>query len=300
MTEPSVVAVMLTADRPEMTRQAVASFRAQTYQHKRLLILDTGTSRQDAHVYMGRDGSQLNERLLWNPSCNETIGALRNIGARQADDDIIVHFDSDDLSHPNRIAEQVGLLQSSGADVVGYNQVLFWRERVYCHRDDAPEEKRTRIVHEECVGGPAGLVPNPADPNGRYIPCLKCGGRTWFTQAWLYRQKDPRYAIGASLMYWRAAWERRPFDDTSMGEDARFIAGLKCVGVSSFGTPFIAIMGAGSREPDILTPPRLLCRIHPGNSSTAYRPEEMRAVEKRGGEWSRVPAWDKYCEREFA
>ena len=43
--------------------------------------------------------------------------------------EILIHWDDDDYSHPNRIAEQVALLQSSGADAtVGFREMLFWRE----------------------------------------------------------------------------------------------------------------------------------------------------------------------------
>jgi hypothetical protein len=41
----------------------------------------------------------------------------------------VCHWDDDDWSHPNRIAEQVALLQATEADCVGYNEMLFWRER---------------------------------------------------------------------------------------------------------------------------------------------------------------------------
>jgi hypothetical protein len=60
-----------------------------------------------------------------------TVGQLRNMAATfpmAVDAGIILHLDDDDWFHPNRIAEQVALLQSSGADVVGYNRMLFWRE----------------------------------------------------------------------------------------------------------------------------------------------------------------------------
>ena len=44
MSNPSVCAVMLTADRPELTRQAVECFRRQTYDPicRTLLIFDSG------------------------------------------------------------------------------------------------------------------------------------------------------------------------------------------------------------------------------------------------------------------
>jgi hypothetical protein len=92
---------MLVNGRPEMVRRAVKSFKAQTYVPALLAEID-GLPRM-------------------------TIGEMRNKANAMCVSDIIVHWDSDDWSHPNRIAEQVALLQSSGADCVGYREMLFWR-----------------------------------------------------------------------------------------------------------------------------------------------------------------------------
>lgn len=264
MKNPSACATLLTADRPEMTRQAIECFRAQTYENKRLLILDTGKSRNDAHVYIGNHGQPENERLLWNPAAKETIGELRNLAASMTDADIIVTFDSDDWSHPNRIAEQVALLKSSGADVVGYNSMLFWREPQEC----------------EC-----GALPRHKD-------------RGDTGEAWLYSNSNPQYALGTSLCYWRHVWERKPFEATSMGEDDRFLRGLKVAPVTSIfdksGPPpdFAGIAGAWARG----AAPRMIARIHTSNTSTAYSPRKM----EKAREWRRVSEWDKYCQGVFA
>ena len=53
------------------------------------------------------------------------VGALRN-SANAGCGEIICHWDDDDWSHPLRIAEQVALLESSGADAVGYDDMIFW------------------------------------------------------------------------------------------------------------------------------------------------------------------------------
>ena len=143
--------------------------------------------------------------------------------------DILIHWDDDDWSHPNRIAEQVALLQASQCDVVGYNRVLFWRS-----------------VEQ---------------------------------QAWVYDNHDPRYCVGSSLAYWRRTWERKPFTATSQGEDVAFITGLKSRGVDSI----------------IEGQPRLIARIHEGNTSTAYNIGVMKAIERQGGEWKRAPEWVSYC-----
>ena len=41
--------------------------------------------------------------------------------------------------------------------------------------------------------------------------------------------------------------------------------------------------------------PRMIARIHGGNTSTAYDPALMRASEMQGSGWRRVPEWDSYC-----
>jgi glycosyltransferase involved in cell wall biosynthesis len=100
MSAPTVAAVMLVNGRESMVKRALASYHAQTYPNKRLVeLVNTG----------------------------KPIGTLRNeANAHAKPGEIIAHFDSDDWSHPNRIAEQVALLQSSGAECVGYNEMLFW------------------------------------------------------------------------------------------------------------------------------------------------------------------------------
>lgn len=249
-TEPSVCCVMLTFDpaRVRIARQAIACFNAQVYGGKmRLVIFD---SREE-----------------WRGAGNPTIGQLRNEANALVEEDIIVHLDDDDFSHPARFAEQVALLQSSGADCVGYNEMLFWREPI-------PTSQFTALV--------SPLNPPPGE-------------------AWLYRNPDPHYALGTSLCYWRKTWERKPFEATSQGEDLRWIAGFKIIGVSAqMETSFRQI-----KEPmgcwETHTQPRMIARIHPGNTSTAYRPDAMhRESKKRNGMWKRVPEWDSYCAGVFA
>ena len=116
---PRVAAICLTANRPEMMARAVRSFESQTYGRKRLIIFDTGE--------IVRYHGHFQHCVVGGPAM--TIGALRNESNRLTDkDEILVHWDDDDLSHPNRITEQVALLQASGADAVGYSDMLFWHE----------------------------------------------------------------------------------------------------------------------------------------------------------------------------
>jgi glycosyltransferase involved in cell wall biosynthesis len=262
-TKPSVCAIMLTANRPAMAKQAVESFRRQTYQNKRLLIYETGSD--ECAFGCGPMIYSVQAEFPTRP----TIGELRNnaVGFRSEyghnESEIIVHWDDDDLSHPNRIAEQVALLQSSGADCVGYSEMLFWRVPTHVEID----WDNSRQTH-----------------NG---------------EAWIYRNPDPSYALGTSLCYWRKTWERKPFQATSQGEDHLFCAGLKVAATSSL--PQRTSQLIGMPEPPPGNDPRMIARIHPGNTSSAYRPGAMEAEARRpGGFWKRVSAWDEYCSEVFA
>ena len=266
-TEPSVCCVMLTANRPAMAKQAVECFRAQTYNSEQriLFVCDTGNDTKWSADLYGKENEGFFDAT---PHKGKSIGELRNLAMRCFESEIVIHWDDDDFSHPNRIAEQVALLQSSGADCVGYNECLFWREPVHSVE----------------------------------FPARQPGGRTCVRnipgEAWLYRNPDPHYALGTSLCYWRKTWERKLFEATSQGEDLRWIAGLKVAAVSG-------IDWADSRFAQYSTVdkhvPRMIARIHSGNTSTAYKPEAMqREAQKRDGMWKRVPEWDSYCAGVFA
>jgi glycosyltransferase involved in cell wall biosynthesis len=262
-----VCAILLTRDRPEMARRAVESFRRQTYAKTRLIIWNTG-ERLSRDVFVGED------ILLCEPTLSaKTIGTLRNeaiFAAGVFHGDIILHMDDDDVSHPNRIAEQVALLQASGAECVGYREALFWRKRTVGPSDVSPME-RTMPVQD-------------------------------ISEVWLYSVASPSWVIGASLCYWRKTWLEHPFPDLprpgvqgGSTEDVVWRRGVKCLGVSGMNAQLGFMWEGGqfrsvANEPD---EPRLICSIHGGNTM-AYE------VEKYPDTWKRVPQWDDYCRRKMA
>lgn len=287
MPDPTVCAVMLTANRPEMAKQAVECFRAQTYTPREMMIIDTGDDSEGMFGSSACEPGDLETPddprgyLMWEGGPKgKTIGELRNyanmralgLSTRTWPVEILCHWDDDDYSHPNRIAEQVALLQASGADAVGYNSMLFYREAAQTKQDVA--ELLSGLTPPKQVG-----------------------------EAWLYTGG----ICGSSLMYKRAAWERRHFEPMNNGEDTRFLMGVKAIGVSSLPDPYamelIALHRSELARANPRYEPRMVARIHTGpsgNTSNAYNPDIMRAVERQGGEWRRVEAWDSYCRGVFA
>ena len=223
MSEPLVACMMLVSgNRPEMLARAVRSYNAQTYS-RRILVSWPGDGGLSVGTYR-----------------NEANAAAKLEGA-----DIICHFDDDDLSHANRVAEQVALLESSGADAVGYREVMFWR---------TPAERDRAAFAELAARG--GFDANAG-------------------QAWLFTHPQQNWCHGASLCYWRSSWERKPFPDLMQGEDLVWQAGLKRAAASAMVGPQMAW--------ELLDcEPRLICGLHGANTSArivAGAPEWLRVAD---------------------
>ena len=262
---------MLANGREAMVRRAVRAWLSQSYpeSHRMLLILDTGSqslvTAADAEANAGR-GLVHVPRYSLN---GQTIGALRNDANRRTNAEIILHWDSDDWSHPNRIAEQVARLEASGKEAVGYRDMLFWNTT---------------------------MVNNPAHMS---TEALQSGAIAEIKQeAWLYTNRVPTYCLGTSLCYWRKTWLERPFENTSAGEDTIWLREVKSEGASSCPTGemkrnFDAI--TAKLHPDAfplpehlrLREPRMIASIHGGNTYAK--------IEPRAEEWRRVPEWDDHC-----
>jgi hypothetical protein len=227
---------MLTKDRPEMAARAVRAFRAQTYKNKVLFVMADNPSTTPATDMMR--GEFL--AILDFSYLPRSIGYLRNLAAKgamaQFGHGIMIDWDDDDVSHPNRIAEQVAHLQASGADAVGYNELLFWR--------------------------------------------------TPHNEAWIYKNVRANLSPGTSLAFWRKTWERKPFPDTSHGEDRIWQEGLNVAAVSCF-------------QLEEYFEPRLIASIHGGNSED-YGDLEKLAARGDYKSWRRARQWDESCQKRMA
>lgn len=189
MSSPSVTAVCLVSDRPELTERAVRCFLAQRYEPKTLLLFDSG------HAALRSDSRHASIAHVRFRKQGETIGLLRNLANGQVNSDIIMHWDSDDYSHPFRMAEQVAELEACQRDVVGYAQLLFW---------DTTEKPSTtgHPIDEAWMYDNAG--------RGKWMP-------------------------GTSLCYWKNTWRRREFPDRQIAEDAQWLEYATTKAANYFG-----------------------------------------------------------------
>lgn len=227
MRQPTVTAICLTADRQQLTDRAVQCFLQQTYENVSLLIYDTG----DKPYTLDRLASGKIQQVRPDEGLRGSIGELRNganTWAKELEGEILIHWDSDDWSAPHRIEDQVRLLLNSNADIVGFNDLLFW----------------------DSTKG----------------------------QAWMYKHPKHTFPIGTSLCYWRAFWEKHPFDRTSAGEDFLFVQGQRtsaCTSMQSYGED------PGSMQ---AWKPLLVAEVHGKNTYLKVTPENH--------EWKRESGWD--------
>lgn len=128
-----ISAIMPTRDRRAFIPLAIASLLSQDWPlpEMELLIIDDGSDPVGELVreltagsgieleYVRMCGSLLEDR-------QRTIGAKRNLACEMANGDIIVHWDDDDWSAPNRISDQIARLDNCA--VTGYHTMLFWEE----------------------------------------------------------------------------------------------------------------------------------------------------------------------------
>lgn len=112
---------MPTRGRCEYAAHAVESFFAQVYPDKELVIADDGDDPSFPNGITG-DGIRY---YCSSVSLRFQIPAKRNQCNTLAQGEIIVHWDSDDWSTPERIAYQVARLEESGKAVTGFNTLLF-------------------------------------------------------------------------------------------------------------------------------------------------------------------------------
>ena len=120
---PMVSAVMPTANRRQFVPQAIDCFLSQTYEHKELWIADDG---EDPVVDLIPD----DERIHYAGFAGRmTIPEKRNLVNSLTAGSVIIHWDDDDWSAPERMESQVLQLEESRKNLIGYHALAFWDVR---------------------------------------------------------------------------------------------------------------------------------------------------------------------------
>ena len=127
-----VSCIMPTGNRQSLIMMAIDCFLRQDYPNKELIVLDDGVSPTSVP-------SHPSIRYFREPK--SVVGAKRNRCAELSSGEIIIHFDDDDWSAPNRVSVQVQRLQESGLAFSGFNDLYFY------------ERDGSAVIMDRCGGG---------------------------------------------------------------------------------------------------------------------------------------------------
>jgi glycosyltransferase involved in cell wall biosynthesis len=122
----SVVTIFLNTEK--YIEEAIESIFAQTYIHWELLLVDDGSSDRSSEIALGYAQQHPGKvRYLEHAGHqNRGMSASRNLGVRHAQGEIIAFLDSDDIWRPQKLEQQIAILQAQpeAAMVCGPN--LLW------------------------------------------------------------------------------------------------------------------------------------------------------------------------------
>ena len=122
---PLVSCLMVTRERYELARRAVECFRGQAYPNLELVIVDHGANDELARWVGSLGDSRI--RCSRPADRNVTLGELRNLAVQTARGEYIAQWDDDDISHPDRVMEQMTALFAARADAVFVHRLTLWQ-----------------------------------------------------------------------------------------------------------------------------------------------------------------------------
>jgi len=109
-TGPTVSVVISVYNDVDRVESAIRSVLEQTYQNLEVIVIDDGSSDGTSDLLDRIAATDTRMRVLHQPNTGLTRALIR--GCSEARGDFIARQDSDDWSYPQRIAEQVALLEA--------------------------------------------------------------------------------------------------------------------------------------------------------------------------------------------
>lgn len=107
---------------------AIECFNRQTYPDRQLVIGCEGQQGMEESFFrMMKNRDKIKPIFIDQKGAQFSTGKKRNLVNGQSDGEVIIHWDDDDWSHPNRVGDQIALLVATGKQMVGYHDLLYLR-----------------------------------------------------------------------------------------------------------------------------------------------------------------------------
>jgi O-antigen biosynthesis protein len=115
---PRVAAVVPYYNQPKLIGPTVAALDAQDYEHLEIVIVDDGSTPENAAVVDRLAASTTRHTITVVHQANAYLGAARNAGMRSTDAQFVVFVDDDDIVDPGYVSALVAAQAATGASVV--------------------------------------------------------------------------------------------------------------------------------------------------------------------------------------
>lgn len=125
---PLVSVIMIFFNEEKFIEEAIASVLAQTYEHWELLLVDDGSS--DSSTIIARNyAEQYPEKIHYlehENHQNRGMSATRNLGISKAKGEYLAFLDGDDVYLPQKLEQQVKILNSQPEATIVYGITMDW------------------------------------------------------------------------------------------------------------------------------------------------------------------------------
>jgi glycosyltransferase involved in cell wall biosynthesis len=126
--EPLVSSVITFLNAERFIEEAIESVLAQTHANVEILLVDDGSTDESTQIALGY-AERLSEKVRYLEHAgheNRGAAASRNLGLRQARGEYIALLDADDVWLPNKLQEQVAILDSHPGVGMVYGLSQYW------------------------------------------------------------------------------------------------------------------------------------------------------------------------------
>jgi glycosyltransferase involved in cell wall biosynthesis len=156
---PLVSTVIIFLDAERFLEEALESVFRQSYPHWELLLVDDGSTDESpriAQAYAHKHPERV--RYLTHPGRqNRGMSASRNLGIAQARGRYVAFLDADDVWLPQKLAEQVAILERQPEAAMVYGASLYWYSWSRRPEDQARDYLAQLGVHPNALARPPAL-----------------------------------------------------------------------------------------------------------------------------------------------
>jgi glycosyltransferase involved in cell wall biosynthesis len=163
--DPLVSVIVIFLDEEQFIREAIESVFTQTYHHWELILVDDGSMDTSTSIARGyaREHPERVRYIEHRAHQNRGMSTSRNLGISNANGEYIAFLDGDDIWLPNKLEQQVAILENKSEVGMVFAPTQWWYGWTNKKEDIARD-----FVHD--LGIPSNVVLKPPELLIQFLP----------------------------------------------------------------------------------------------------------------------------------